>query len=371
MRWVDGGIKRVARNLTRLPRAICLVTGLCLLMIAIDAAAAPCTTPDAKCHVRLTTGIDMAHVEVGPPEGPAVVLVHGLTDSLRSWSLAMAALHRLDPGLHIFAVDQRGHGASSLPPGTDCKAAPERCFRLTDFAADLVAFAAAKGIGHATFVGHSLGSFVVQELALDHPELVERAMLVATSTSLTSMRAPPGGLPEDPLILAWRQALIARGLRYPEDCWALTPLDADPRAATTIARDWDVDPLAPPAFVAAVAAETAHVRLGTWIGATRTLSMADTAERLGRITVPMLVLWGTQDSIFLASDQDRLKASLRQAATRGVPIFWKRYGTKPLPPSGAQEDDIGHNVQWDAPDAVAADILSFIREGRPVGDWAL
>lgn len=40
----------------------------------------------------------------------------------------------------------------------------------------------------------------------------------------------------------------------------------------------------------------------------------------------------------------------------------------PLPQSGAQESDIGHNVQWGAPDAVAADIDAFIKTGEPTPD---
>ncbi len=36
----------------------------------------------------------------------------------------------------------------------------------------------------------------------------------------------------------------------------------------------------------------------------------------------------------------------------------------------AQETDIGHNVQWGAPDAVAADILAFVKTGAPTADLA-
>ena len=49
-----------------------------------------------------------------------------------------------------------------------------------------------------------------------------------------------------------------------------------------------------------------------------------------------------------------------------APFFWKQYGLRPLPASGMQEDDIGHNTQWGAPEQVAADIVAFVREGRPL-----
>src|SRR5271154_5826308 len=66
-----------------------------------------------KCTLKLSTGITMAYVETGPAKGKTVILIHGLTDSIRSWSTAMRALHDLDPTLHILAVDLRGHGGDT------------------------------------------------------------------------------------------------------------------------------------------------------------------------------------------------------------------------------------------------------------------
>lgn len=333
------------------------------------AAAAGCPSIDGpKCRVALPTGIDMAYLEVGPPDGPAVILVHGLTDSSRSWSTTMDSLHRADPGLHILAIDQRGHGASSMPPAAECAPAPERCFHMVDFAADLEAFMATQGIAKATLAGHSLGTFVVQEVALTHPELVERAVLVATAARGVDNVALRDYVLKEPLEGSWKQALEAKGKQYPADFYDLTPLDADPAAQEWMARNWVVDPVADPAFLKPYVPETAAVKLGTWIGATKALLATDNRARLPAMTVPTLVLWGTQDSIFLADpDQAEIKAALGEAATQhGTRVIWKQYGLRPLPPSGAQEDDIGHNTQWGAPEQVAADIDAFIRDGQPL-----
>lgn len=107
--------------------------------------------------------------------------------------------------------------------------------------------------------------------------------------------------------------------------------------------------------------------MGTWIGATGALLDFDNTSRLAELGVPALVIWGSQDSIFYHDpDQTGIIEALRKAATiHKIPMIWKQYGIDPLPKSGAQETDIGHNVQWDAPDQVAADILSFIRTGKP------
>jgi hypothetical protein len=64
--------------------------------------------------------------------------------------------------------------------------------------------------------------------------------------------------------------------------------------------------------------------------------------------------------------------ALRQASQmhKGMYFFWKQYGVRPAPPSGDkhQADDIGHNLSWEAPRQLAADIDSFVRTGAPTRD---
>ncbi|GAB2179356.1 alpha/beta fold hydrolase [Dongia sp. agr-C8] len=326
--------------------------------------------PNARQGVaKLATGIDMAYLEVGPADGKPVLLIHGLTDNIRSWSLAMAELHRLDPARRIVAVDLRGHGASSMPDARRCASAPEQCFTLAHQAADILAFMDLQGFETADLAGHSLGSFIVQEIALAHPQRVSHAILVATAASSVGNTALTGAILKEPVEGAWKKKLEGEGKKYPDDFYALTPTDADPDVTDWLARYWVVDPAADPDFLKPYVPETAKVKLGTWIGATRALLAQDNTERLKRLSVPTLILWATQDSIFLKSDQDAMVAALRVAAANGnAGIYWKQYGSLPLPASGAQETDLGHNLQWAADAMVAADIASFIKTGRPTAD---
>ena len=49
---------------------------------------------------------------------------------------------------------------------------PTCCYRLSDFAADAVALLDALGVPRATVVGHSMGSFVAQRVAIGlHPRV--------------------------------------------------------------------------------------------------------------------------------------------------------------------------------------------------------
>jgi pimeloyl-ACP methyl ester carboxylesterase len=347
------------------------ISAIAFLGAAVSGAAqAACTSPDAeRCKVTLATGIDMTYLEVGPQDGPAVILIHGLTDNARSWFTTMESLHRINPAIHVMAVDLRGHGGSSMPDAAKCAPAPEACFRPADFADDIIAFLGAKGITKADLAGHSLGSIVVQEVALTRPELVGHAILNATAANAVGNVVLQDYVLKEPVEGSWKKALEAKGKSYPADFYELTPLDADPQVSGWLSVNWVVDPAADPEFLKPYLPETASVKLGTWIGATKALLMQDNSERLKDMTVPTLVQWGTQDNIFPGSDQDAVKASLTVAAGKHKqPIYWKAYGSLPLPASGLQETDIGHNVQWSAFDMVAQDINAFITTNAPTSD---
>ena len=323
-----------------------------------------------KQTVVLSTGIRMACVESGRPGGPVVVLLHGYTDTSRSFFPTLEALEESGTDLHVFALDLRGHGGSSMPTGAGCAAAPEQCFSPQALAADVAAFLEHRGILKAHVVGHSNGSLVAQELALSQPSRVLSLVLIG---SWACSVAHPGV--EQflvPLVEGqWKEALERRrpGLRWPEDAYHLTPLDADPDAREWIARNWALEVAADPDFVRRVVPETAAVKLGTWIGVLRGITRIDNRERLRQLSVPTLVIWATQDNFFVEENQAELRSALDMAVAAGRTRYvFKTYGRAPLPASGQQESDLGHNTQWGAPRMVAADITAWVKTGRPTTD---
>jgi hypothetical protein len=72
-----------------------------------------------------------------------------------------------------------------------------------------------------------------------------------------------------------------------------------------------------------------------------------------------------QDGVFPYTpyQADLIAALDRAARLCNTSYVFKRYGTRPLPPSGLQEDDLGHNLHWGAPEGVALDLASWLREG--------
>lgn len=324
-----------------------------------------------KKSISLSTGITMKYVEAGNPNGNQVILLHGYTDTSRSFFPTIQALLDSRTNLHIFALDLRGHGGSSMPSTTACRNAPEVCFEPSDFAADVISFMNKKNIGDANIVGHSLGSLVAQELAMSSPSRVDSIMLIGTA--VRGANNPVFNDFLEPLMEdAWRAHLEATrpGFVWPRDAYLLTTTDADPDATNFMATNWVADPTAEPAFLNAILPETVNTKIGTWLGGNRNLISFDHRTRLTQLTVPALVIWATQDSLFLDSpDQIEVRAALDAAVNAcRTSYYFKNYGVQPLPASGFQENEIGHNVQWGAAEAIAADITRWVRDGEPTRD---
>jgi pimeloyl-ACP methyl ester carboxylesterase len=312
---------------------------------------------------RLSTGIDMAYTSVGPADGPVLLLLHGLTNDAGSWAGVVAGLSERMPGMRIVAVDLRGHGQSSRPsdPAT---------FSIPSMAQDVVAFMDALGIDRASIAGHSMGSLIAQEVALSHPDRVDRLVLVSSTTAARTAPILGSWLLDDVIRGAWRDDLAAQGVDWPQPALTRSPLDADPDAVTWMQTYWNVYPLTPGRDTTDVATRAAGLPLATWLGATEAIMTFDRRQALTALAVPVLVLWGTQDAFFLRADQEVLVEALRTAAQQGGSFRWKQYGRLPLPADGLQADDIGHNLTWDAPDQVAADIASFLATGEPTStEW--
>jgi tetratricopeptide (TPR) repeat protein len=119
----------------------------------------------AERHVDLPDGTRLMYVERGDADGTPVVLLHGYTDSMRSYQ---RVLPHLPQSLRIFAVTQRGHGGSDKPEGS---------YTSDVFARDVAAFLDSLGLERAVIVGHSMGSTVAQRFAVEYPQRTQALVL--------------------------------------------------------------------------------------------------------------------------------------------------------------------------------------------------
>jgi pimeloyl-ACP methyl ester carboxylesterase len=99
-------------------------------------------------------------------QGPAVLLVHGITSSSRTWHSVMPALAERHT---VIAPDLLGHGRSAKPRGD---------YSLGAYASGVRDLLAVLAIERVTVVVHSLGGGIAMQFAYQFPERLERLVLV-------------------------------------------------------------------------------------------------------------------------------------------------------------------------------------------------
>jgi pimeloyl-ACP methyl ester carboxylesterase len=228
--------------------------------------------------IRLSTGVRLAYLEQGNPSGEPVIFLHGYTDSHHSFD---RNLPLLSPRLHVYALDQRGHGGSEKPA---C------CYEPADFAADVIAFMNALHIHRAALVGHSMGSLIAHKVAAEHPHRFGKLVLIGSAA--TAVGNPVG---------AELEAAVDT-LTDPID-----PAFVRDFQASTFFR-----PI-PPSFLDTAVAESLRVPASIWKQTLDALVGEDHSAELPAITADTLVFWGNRDIFFSAEDQARLIAVIPRA----------------------------------------------------------
>ncbi|MFP2924328.1 alpha/beta fold hydrolase [Pyxidicoccus sp. 3LG] len=228
--------------------------------------------------VTLSTGVTLRYLEQGSRFGPAVVFLHGYTDSHRTWDLNLPIFPR---NFHVYALDQRGHGDSSRPV---C------CYTQQDFAADVVAFLNAMGERRAILVGHSMGSFIAQQVALDSPDRVKALVLVGSAPTVAGNE-------------------VALGLKEIVDMQVGT---VDPVFVREFQTSTFVRPV-PASYIDTLVSESLKLPARVWQDTLDGLIAEDHSARLGQIRVPVLVVGGDQDGFFPVAQQQALVDALPNA----------------------------------------------------------
>src|SRR5436305_923836 len=99
-------------------------------------------------------------------EGEPLVLVHGLSGSLRWWRRNVPALAE---HYRVYLIDLPGFGMMRHFP---------RRLTLDEVADDLAAWMKAVGLQKVSLIAHSMGGYLCMRVAATQPELVERLVLV-------------------------------------------------------------------------------------------------------------------------------------------------------------------------------------------------
>ncbi|MCU1474368.1 alpha/beta fold hydrolase [Amnibacterium sp.] len=259
--------------------------------------------------VQSVNGIDIAYTLEG--DGPeTVVLVNGLADEKETWAYQTPAL--LEAGYRVLTFDNRGIGATSAPAG------PYSSELLAD---DTKALVDALGIGRFHLMGVSMGGMIAQEYALKYEADL-------ASLTLACTYAAPGPFCSR-MFAMWQDMAPVLGVPFvmrDVTLWAFTLDFFRTREAELAEFETGMRYLTVPvpAYLAQLAVIQAH----------------DAADRLGRLTVPTLVLAGEQDILIPTALSHDLHGLIPGAEWRTV--------------AG------GHGCVWEHPDAFNAAFLAFL-----------
>jgi pimeloyl-ACP methyl ester carboxylesterase len=131
-------------------------------------------------------GIEIAHQEIGEPDGEPIVLIMGLGTQMIGWDLGFCEL-LAERGFRVVRFDNRDVGHSTWidrpPPGWLPMLLGLRsglAYTLEDMAADAAGLIEHLGLDSAHVVGASQGGMIAQVLAYDRPELVRSLGLIMT-----------------------------------------------------------------------------------------------------------------------------------------------------------------------------------------------
>jgi 3-oxoadipate enol-lactonase len=188
----------------------------------------------------------------------------------------------------LLQYDQRGLGRSAVPPGP---------YSLADYGDDAAALLDALGWDDCLVLGVSFGGMVAQELAIRHPDRVQRLVLACTSSG------GRGGAsyPLHELVDLDPEVRLTRQLELLDTRWDATWRDANPEMVQTLREGFRLSG-------AGDAGADAGLRLQ--LEARR---KHDTSARLGGIHCPTLVCGGRYDGIAPPANSEFLAGAIEDA----------------------------------------------------------
>ena len=118
-------------------------------------------------HFTVVNGYKIHYYMLGPESGSPVVLVHGLGGRAEDWEKLAPYLRKA--GYRVYLPDLPGFGQSERPANFS--------YSVTDQSKIVVGFLDALGLRQVHLGGWSMGGWIVQLVAVNNPDRVQRLML--------------------------------------------------------------------------------------------------------------------------------------------------------------------------------------------------
>jgi pimeloyl-ACP methyl ester carboxylesterase len=260
-----------------------------------------------------TNGIELYYEVQGA--GKPLVLISGLGYSLWQW-------HRMVPLLaehfQVVTFDNRGVGQSDKPAGP---------YTAGMLAADTVGLLDALNIEKAVVLGHSMGGFIAQAMTLDFPQRVEKLILCSTNFG------GPHHVPVTPEAMKVLADVTSDPLTRFKNGLAVSTAPGWAEKNPGMIEEWVKWRVANPI-------EPAHYQAQMAIGLSLMPEAAAFEDKLPRLNVPTLILFGAHDKVVPPANADLLAQKI---AGSQVVIF----------------PDAGHFFPMEIPEAASRVITDF------------
>lgn len=262
---------------------------VCIFLLLILAAGwfiytRPMTVADGILRTRLRiAGIDSRYVQVGPyrvhyfvgGHGKPLLLVHGLGARAEDWAPEIPdyAKH----GFRVYAIDLLGYGRTTRP---------NISYSIAQQASLVNGFLDAMHVRQTDLAGWSMGGWVVLQYALAHPLRVKRLVVMDSAGLLFEATYGPGVFtPKTPEQLDQLMDLLTP---HPDHLPDFVTRDVLRRMAK----------------IAPVIQRTVQTML----------TGQDLLDgRLGQIHVPVLIVWGAQDTLIPPSSGAQMHKDMPQS----------------------------------------------------------
>jgi pimeloyl-ACP methyl ester carboxylesterase len=223
--------------------------------------------------------------------GHPLLLLTGLGSTRWAWWKQIGPLAR---SYRVINIDNRDAGESAPSVGP---------YSVADMADDAAGVITNLGIGPAYVLGISMGGFIAQELALRHPELVEKLILVSTSAGGASHVPPAPDVSALFFTVVEGEDIGTRVRRIYPRIAAPGYMAGHPADLDQIVRNSEARPMSREGYGRQVGAVLSHLRQGT-------------ADRLAQVRMPTFVIHGEGDPLvpyangqYIAAHIDRARLS--------------------------------------------------------------
>lgn len=217
-------------------------------------------------------------------EGVPVIMLHGTSGHLEAFIRNVPSIAE---GYEVHALDMLGHGYTENLGGD---------LRIPRYVQHVLDYMDSRGIERAHFVGESLGGWVSGRLAADHPERVDRLMLVA-----------PGGTVANPEVMdrirtSTKKAVTTDDRDLTRQRLELLMHDTDNVSEELV--DVRHTIYHRPEFIAGIDHLLCLQNMEN-----RTADLL-TPEQMGRISAPTFIIWGAQNPFGDVPEAHRMQESI-------------------------------------------------------------